>query len=64
VSQVALNWVISHEGVIAIPGAKTPEQAEENAGAADWKLSDEELKLIENRTFKDRHRLYLTSSPP
>jgi len=52
VSQVALNWVISHEGVIAIPGAKTPEQAEENAGAADWKLSDEELKLIENELSK------------
>jgi aryl-alcohol dehydrogenase-like predicted oxidoreductase len=52
VAQVSLNWVISHEGVIAIPGAKTPEQAEENAGAADWKLSDEELKLIENELSK------------
>ncbi|MGC8600460.1 MAG: aldo/keto reductase [Nitrososphaeria archaeon] len=52
VSQVALNWVVSHEGVIAIPGAKTPEQAEENAGAAGWKLSDEELKLIENELSK------------
>jgi len=52
VAQVSLNWVISHEGVIAIPGAKTPEQAEENAGAAGWKLSDEELKLIENELLK------------
>ncbi len=52
VSQVALNWVVSHDGVIAIPGAKTPEQAEENAGAAGWKLSDEELKLIENELSK------------
>jgi len=52
VAQVSLNWVISHEGVIAIPGAKTPEQAEENAGAAGWKLSDEELKLIENELSK------------
>jgi len=52
VAQVSLNWLISHEGVIAIPGAKTPEQAEENAGAAGWKLSDEELKLIENELSK------------
>ncbi len=52
ISQVALNWVISHEGVIAIPGAKTPEQAEENAGAAGWMLSEEELKLIENELSK------------
>jgi len=36
-AQVALNWLLmSSESVIVIPGAKNPEQVEENAGAADW----------------------------
>lgn len=38
-AQVALAWVISHGNVIAIPGAHTIEQLEENAAAADLELS-------------------------
>lgn len=45
-AQVSLNWLISHEGVVAIPGAKNPGQAEMNAGAAGWKLTAEEVKTI------------------
>jgi aryl-alcohol dehydrogenase-like predicted oxidoreductase len=37
-AQVALAWVIGHGNVIAIPGARTVEQLEENAGAADLDL--------------------------
>jgi aryl-alcohol dehydrogenase-like predicted oxidoreductase len=42
-SQVALAWLIGHGNVIAIPGAHTVEQLEENAAAADL-----ELTLVEN----------------
>ncbi|MEI7742607.1 MAG: aldo/keto reductase [Chloroflexota bacterium] len=36
VAQVALRWILQHEGVTTtIPGAKTPEQARANAAAAD-----------------------------
>jgi aryl-alcohol dehydrogenase-like predicted oxidoreductase len=38
-AQVALAWVIGHGNVIAIPGARTLEQLEENAAAADLELS-------------------------
>ena len=38
-AQVALAWVISHPNVIAIPGAHTLAQLEENAAAADLVLS-------------------------
>ncbi len=35
-AQLALRWILMHEGVTAtIPGAKTPEQARSNAAAAD-----------------------------
>lgn len=46
-AQVALNWLIKTPAVVAIPGAKNPRQAEENAGAADFTLSGEELRLID-----------------
>lgn len=52
VAQVALNWLLREGNVIPIPGAKNPKQAEENAGAADWRLSNQELKEIEDALNK------------
>ncbi len=48
-SQVALNWLLrTSDSVIVIPGAKTPEQVEENAGAVGWSMTfDEWLRLDE-----------------
>jgi myo-inositol catabolism protein IolS len=45
-AQVSLNWLLRKDGVVAIPGAKNPSQAEANAGAAGWKLSAAEIKMI------------------
>jgi len=52
VAQVALNWLLRKGNVIPIPGAKNPRQAEENAGAADWRLTSQELKEIEDALSK------------
>jgi len=41
-SQVALNWVVC-KGAIPIPGAKDAVQAEENAGALGWRLTDQDV---------------------
>jgi myo-inositol catabolism protein IolS len=46
VAQVALNWILSHPGVIPIPGAKNAEQAEQNAGAAGWSLTQDEMREV------------------
>ena len=46
-AQVALNWLIAQGNVIAIAGAKTPEQVRQNAGALGWKLSDDEIGELE-----------------
>ncbi len=45
-AQVALAWVLAHPNTIAIPGARTPEQLESNAAAADLVLSDDEVARL------------------
>ena len=47
IAQIALNWLIRNENVIAIPGVKGPEHVLDNAGAADWRLSEDEVKRLE-----------------
>jgi aryl-alcohol dehydrogenase-like predicted oxidoreductase len=46
-SQVALNWLVTQRGVLAIPGAKNERQARENAGALGWALAPEEVGELE-----------------
>ncbi len=45
-SQVALNWVIC-KGALPIPGAKNAAQAQQNAGALGWRLTDVELARLD-----------------
>jgi aryl-alcohol dehydrogenase-like predicted oxidoreductase len=45
-AQVALAWVIGHPNAIAIPGARTLEQLEENAAAADLELAPEAMDRL------------------
>ncbi|WP_416981024.1 aldo/keto reductase [Streptomyces sp. T028] len=48
-AQVALNWLINFYGdtVVAIPGASRAKQAEENAGAQAFRLTEKELGRLE-----------------
>jgi aryl-alcohol dehydrogenase-like predicted oxidoreductase len=45
-AQVALAWVIHHPNTVAIPGARTVAQLEENAAAADLELTAEEVERL------------------
>jgi aryl-alcohol dehydrogenase-like predicted oxidoreductase len=45
-SQVAINWVIC-KGALPIPGAKNAKQAAENAGATGWRLSEGEIRELD-----------------
>ena len=46
--QLALAWLLSRgEDIVPIPGTKRRERVEENAGAADVTLTDEDLARIE-----------------
>jgi diketogulonate reductase-like aldo/keto reductase len=48
-AQVALNWCISKEKVIAIPKASSVEHIVENLGASGWKLQPQLARLLEDR---------------
>src|SRR5262249_21975483 len=48
-AQVALNWVIC-KGAIPIPGAKTVTQAQHNAGALGWRLTDSEVTALDEKS--------------
>lgn len=50
-AQVALNWLIC-KGALPIPGAKNVRQAQENAGALGWKLTDEEVAMLDETSDK------------
>lgn len=54
-AQVALAWVLGHEGVIAIPKAATPAHVRENRAALDLVLSPEDLTEID-RVFEPPRR--------
>lgn len=45
-TQVALNWLISQQNVVAIPGVKRPSNVTDNAGAADWRLTASEISAL------------------
>lgn len=47
VSQVALNWLISKQNVVAIPRAKSLEHVRENAATCDWRLSSIDVKALD-----------------
>ncbi len=55
-AQVALNWVINSQGdtVVTIPGVTRPSQATENAGAMQFRLTDDEMGRLEqlSRSFR------------
>jgi aryl-alcohol dehydrogenase-like predicted oxidoreductase len=55
-AQVALNWLVSFHGeaVVAIPGASKVRQAEENAGAMDFELTQTELDRLDEMSRQFR----------
>lgn len=45
-AQVALNWVMC-KGAVPIPGAKNAAQAQSNAGALGWRLTEDEVAALD-----------------
>jgi diketogulonate reductase-like aldo/keto reductase len=54
-AQVALNWCLSRDGVVAIPKASTVARVEENCGASGWSLSPDDVALLD-RSIRYRRR--------
>ncbi len=51
--QVALNWLIAQDQVVAIPKTSNPKHMTENAGAVGWKLAEEDVERL-GEALKDR----------
>jgi len=53
VAEVSINWVLSQPGVTcALMGSTKPQNAIQNAKAADWELTAEELSVIDGNYKK------------
>lgn len=50
-NQVALNWLIC-KGALPIPGAKSAAHARDNAGAAGWRLTAEEVAALDEASLR------------
>jgi diketogulonate reductase-like aldo/keto reductase len=50
-AQIALNWLICKDQVVAIPKAGNLEHVKENAGSVGWRLSTEDQDAL-NRAFR------------
>ena len=50
-NQVALNWLITQEPVIAIPKSANPQHLQENLGAQGWKMHQEDCEAL-NQAFR------------
>jgi aryl-alcohol dehydrogenase-like predicted oxidoreductase len=51
--ELAFSWLAARPTVSSvIAGATKPEQVEQNVGAADWKLTPEDLAEIDRLTRK------------
>lgn len=55
-AQILLAWVISHQGVIAIPKAASVEHVKENAGVLDITLTAQELLKLERAFPAPAHK--------
>lgn len=54
-AQIVLNWCLSQDGVVAIPKGNSVEHILDNCGASDWRLTHEQLRLLDTR-IKYRYR--------
>jgi len=56
-AQVVLNWCLCKDGVVVIPKASSPERILENCAASDWRLTAEQIALLDSRIeFRHRNR--------
>ena len=53
-SQIALNWTLQRPFISScIIGAQSRDKIEENCKVFEWKLSDDEMQLLEQALKKD-----------
>jgi len=57
-AQIVINWCLCKDGVVAIPKGNSTEHILENCNASDWRLTSEQLALLDaNIQYRRRSRL-------
>ena len=51
-AQIAINWLISKKNIVTIPKSSNVEHMKENLGALGWKLSNKDVKLLDETNFE------------
>jgi diketogulonate reductase-like aldo/keto reductase len=47
-AQIVLNWLISKQNIVTIPKSTDTEHLKENLGAVGWRLSGEDMRLLDS----------------
>jgi diketogulonate reductase-like aldo/keto reductase len=56
-AQIVINWCLCQPGVVAIPKGNSTAHILDNCGASDWRLTQEQLALLNSRIqFRQRNR--------
>jgi len=55
IAQVAINWCLCKDGVVAIPKGNSTAHVVENCGASSWRLTAEQLQFLD-RSIRWRRR--------
>ena len=57
-AQVALNWCLSKDGVVAIPKTESSQHMAANCRSSGWRLTDEQIAILDKGVkFRRRSRL-------
>jgi diketogulonate reductase-like aldo/keto reductase len=57
-AQIVLNWCLCKDGVVVIPKGNSEAHVIDNCGASGWRLTEEEIKLLDSRIrYRRRGRL-------
>jgi diketogulonate reductase-like aldo/keto reductase len=48
-SQIAINWLISQDNVVTIPGSRNIKHLEENLGSLGWQLNQEDFRMLDEK---------------
>jgi diketogulonate reductase-like aldo/keto reductase len=47
--QIAINWLISQDNVVTIPGSRNIKHLEENLGSLGWQLNQEDFRMLDEK---------------
>jgi len=57
-AQIAINWCLCKDGILAIPKGSSTGHILDNCGASDWRLTPEQIDLLDTSVHYRRHNRF------